>query len=54
MTNEKRVVTKGFVQDIESTAVRNAEFRRVSYTARNCQYVVMALESKSGSGTDVQ
>lgn len=35
---------KGFVQDIEGLAVRNDEFRRVLYTAKHCQLVVMALK----------
>jgi hypothetical protein len=33
---------KGFVQDIESLAVKNEESRRVLYTAKHCQLVVMA------------
>jgi len=37
---------KGFVQDIEGLAVKNNEFRRVLYTAKNCQLVVMALKPK--------
>jgi hypothetical protein len=37
---------KGFVQNIEDLAVKNEEFRRVLYTARNCQLVVMALKLK--------
>ncbi|HUG99065.1 MAG TPA: hypothetical protein VMQ83_07805 [Gammaproteobacteria bacterium] len=35
---------KGVVKDIESIAVKNEEFRRVLYTAKNCQLVVMALK----------
>jgi len=31
---------KRFVQDIERIAVKNREFRRVLYTAKNCQLVV--------------
>ena len=34
---------KGFEQDIEGLAVKNVEFRRVVYTAKHCQLVVMAL-----------
>jgi len=34
---------KGFVQGIESLAVRNEDFRRVLYTEKNCQPVVMSL-----------
>jgi mannose-6-phosphate isomerase-like protein (cupin superfamily) len=44
---------KGFVQDIEDIAGRNEEFRRVLYTARNCQLVVMALEPKGEIGAEV-
>jgi hypothetical protein len=43
--NKKGVTMKGFVQDIESLAIKNDEFRRVLYTAKNCQLVVMALGS---------
>ncbi len=39
---------KGFVQDIEGIAVKNEEFRRVLYTAKNCQLVVMALKAQGG------
>ena len=38
------VAMKGYVQNIEGIAVKNEEFRRVVYTARNCQLVVMALK----------
>ena len=44
---------KGFVQDIEGIAVKNREFRRVLYTAKNCQLVVMALESGGEIGAEV-
>ena len=44
---------KGFVQDIEDLAVRNDEFRRVLYTAKHCQLVVMALKPKEEIGTEV-
>jgi mannose-6-phosphate isomerase-like protein (cupin superfamily) len=44
---------KGFVQDIEGLAVRNAEFRRVLYTSKYCQLVVMALEPKEEIGAEV-
>jgi hypothetical protein len=45
---------KGFVQDIEGLAVRNEEFRRVLYTAKHCQLVVMALKPKKEIGAEVQ
>jgi mannose-6-phosphate isomerase-like protein (cupin superfamily) len=44
---------KGFVQDIEGLAVSNADFRRVLYTARHCQLVLMALEPGEDIGTEV-
>ena len=44
---------KGFVQDIESLAVGNTEFRRVLYTATNCQLVLMALKPKEEIGAEV-
>jgi mannose-6-phosphate isomerase-like protein (cupin superfamily) len=44
---------KGFVQNIEDVVARNEEFRRVLYTARNCQLVVMALKPKEEIGMEV-
>ena len=44
---------KGFVQNIEGITVKNEEFRRVLYTARNCQLVVMALKPNEEIGTEV-
>jgi mannose-6-phosphate isomerase-like protein (cupin superfamily) len=44
---------KGFVKDIEGLAVRNEEFRRVLYTAKHCQLVVMALKPKEEIGAEV-
>ena len=44
---------KGFVQNIEDLAIKNGEFRRVLYTARNCQLVVMALKPKEEIGAEV-
>ena len=44
---------KGFVEDIESIAVMNEEFRRVLYTAKNCQLVAMALQPKEEIGAEV-
>jgi len=37
---------KGFVQNIESLSVKNTDFRRVLYTAKSCQLVIMALKAK--------
>jgi len=44
---------KGFVQDIESLAVRNEDFRRVLYTAKNCQLVVMSLMPGEEIGMEI-
>ena len=44
---------KGYVQDIESLATRNVEFRRVLYTAKNSQLVLMALKPKEEIGAEV-
>src|SRR5665647_1136668 len=50
--NEGGVVMKGFVQDIEGLAIKNDEFRRVLYTAKHCQLVVMALKPKEEIGAE--
>jgi mannose-6-phosphate isomerase-like protein (cupin superfamily) len=50
---EKGMAMSGFVQDIESLAVKNDEFRRVVYTAKHCQLVVMALKPKEEIGAEV-
>ncbi len=44
---------KGYVQDIEAIATGNENFRRVLYTARNCQLVVMALKPREEIGAEV-
>ena len=44
---------KGFIQNIESIAVKNEDFRRVLYTARSCQLVVMALKPGEEIGMEV-
>jgi mannose-6-phosphate isomerase-like protein (cupin superfamily) len=44
---------KGFVQNIENLAVNNEEFRRVLYTAKNCQLVLMALKPHEEIGMEV-
>ena len=43
----------GFVKDIEELSVGNDEFRRVLYTAKHCQLVVMALKPKEEIGAEV-
>src|SRR6476661_4087545 len=47
------MIMKGFVQDIEGLAVKNNEFRRVLYTAKHCQLVVMALKPREEIGTEI-
>jgi mannose-6-phosphate isomerase-like protein (cupin superfamily) len=47
------VVMKGFVQDIEGLATQNDEFRKVLYTARSCQLVLMALKPQQEIGAEV-
>lgn len=44
---------KGFVQNIEDIAVENDAFRRVLYTAKNCQLVVMSLKPKEEIGMEI-
>ena len=52
-SNKEGIIMKGFVQDIEDLAVKNDEFRRVIYTAKHCQLVLMALKPKEGIGAEV-
>jgi mannose-6-phosphate isomerase-like protein (cupin superfamily) len=44
---------KGFVQDIQRLAVANDAFRRVLYTAKHCQLVLMALQPQQEIGAEV-
>ena len=44
---------KGFVKNIEDLAVKSVEFRRVLYTAKNCQLVLMALKPTEEIGAEV-
>jgi mannose-6-phosphate isomerase-like protein (cupin superfamily) len=44
---------KGYVQDIESLTIENTDFRRVLYTAKNCQLVLMALKPEEEIGAEV-
>ena len=50
---EGGVVKTGFVQDIESIAIKNDDFRQVLYTAKYCQLVLMALKPKEEIGAEV-
>jgi mannose-6-phosphate isomerase-like protein (cupin superfamily) len=44
---------KGFVKNIEELAIENQDFRRVLYTAKHCQLVVMALNPQEDIGAEV-
>ncbi len=44
---------KGFVQNLKNLAVTNSDFRRVLYTARHCQLLVMALKTDEEIGAEV-
>jgi len=44
---------KGFVQDIESLAVKNDKFRQVLYTAKNSQLVLMSLKPREDIGAEI-
>jgi mannose-6-phosphate isomerase-like protein (cupin superfamily) len=51
--NEEGVVMKGFVKNIEDLAVKNNDFRRVLYTAKHSQLVVMSLKPQEEIGAEV-
>jgi mannose-6-phosphate isomerase-like protein (cupin superfamily) len=44
---------KGFVTQIEQETLENEEFRRVLYTAKHCQLVVMCVPAGSDIGEEV-
>ncbi len=44
---------RGFVDDIEELTEGNTDFRRVLYTARNMQLVLMALQPGEEIGEEV-
>jgi hypothetical protein len=48
------IAMKGYVQNIESIAVNNDEFRQVFYTANHCQIVFMAAKPKKEIGNEYQ
>lgn len=45
---------KGFVADIEELTEENSDFRRVLYTGKNLQLVLMAIEPGGEFGEEVQ
>jgi mannose-6-phosphate isomerase-like protein (cupin superfamily) len=46
-------VMKGFVGDIEDLAASNSDFRRVLYTGKNLQLVLMSLKPGEDIGEEV-
>ena len=44
---------KGYLQDIESIATKNTDFRRVLYTTKQSQLVLMALKPGEEIGAEV-
>lgn len=44
---------KGFVTNIEQVTLENEDFRRVLYTAKHCQLVVMSIPALSDIGEEV-
>lgn len=44
---------KGFNQNIEQATLENVNFRKVLYTAKHCQLVLMALQPKEEIGMEV-
>ena len=48
----KSQAMKGFVGDIEELTEENADFRRVLYTGKNLQLVLMAIQPGEGIGEE--
>ena len=44
---------KGFVDNFGTLATKNADFRRLLYTAPHCQLVLMTLKPKEEIGAEV-
>lgn len=44
---------KGYVQNLEQRSLANTDFRRVLYTAKNLQLVVMSLQANESIGEEV-
>ena len=50
---KKEMSVKGYAQDIEDLTQKNDDFRRVLYTAKNLQLVLMALKPGEEIGEEV-
>jgi mannose-6-phosphate isomerase-like protein (cupin superfamily) len=46
-------VMKGYITNIKEVSIENTFFRRVLYTAKNCQLVVMSLNPGEDIGAEV-
>ncbi len=44
---------KGYIENIEKLSLENDNFRKVLYTAKNCQLVVMSLKPDEEIGEEV-
>lgn len=44
---------KGFIQNIEKLSLDNTDFRRVLYTAKNSQLVLMSIEAGDDIGEEI-
>ncbi|MBU1292920.1 cupin domain-containing protein [Patescibacteria group bacterium] len=44
---------KGFVTNIEHETENNTDFRRVLYTAKHCQLVLMSIQPKDEIGAEI-
>jgi mannose-6-phosphate isomerase-like protein (cupin superfamily) len=42
----------GYIKDIDALTIDNQDFRRVLYTAKNCQLVLMSLKPKEEIGME--
>jgi mannose-6-phosphate isomerase-like protein (cupin superfamily) len=51
--NKIGAVMKGYLQDIEGIATKNTDFRRVLYTTKQSQLVLMALKPGEEIGAEV-
>jgi mannose-6-phosphate isomerase-like protein (cupin superfamily) len=51
--DNKEMLMKGFVDDIEDKTKENSDFRHVLYTGKNIQLVLMALEPGEEIGEEV-
>lgn len=53
MKSFNEYLEEGFVNNIEDLSLRNNNFRKVLYTAKHCQLVVMSLKPNQDIGSEV-